>query len=241
VEDRKLSFLSSARGNGLAISVAVVTLTWAVKVAQNVFFLEEVLESFQRMSTVLLQALAIGVLTVVGVMAMLRLTDERLRDLGFAAIRLGHQVRNGCLFGLLIFLFDQLLISPALDRLAPRASGQAIDMKALFDSGIYAPVFLVTALFKGGFSEELWRVFTLTRFERVFGRRGLVVAVVVGSVVFGIGHLYQGVSGMVSIAVIGFCFALVYLRRRLAWEAVSAHASFNLIGIILGYIVYHGD
>jgi uncharacterized protein len=233
------SFLSRAPRRGLALSVGFVVLTWAVKVVQNVFFFQRTLETFQRPSTVILGAFLLGLLTVAVVLALLRVTEEQLIDLGFAANRLGRQIRNGSMFGILIFVLEQAVIGPLLDRYMPKTAGQGIDMQVLFGSGLYVPAFVLTALFKGGFSEELWRIFTLTRFENEFGRRGLIVALVVGSVVFGVGHLYQGVSGMVSIAVTGFFFALVYLRRRLAWEAVSAHASFDLIGIVLGYIVYH--
>ena len=38
------------------------------------------------------------------------------------------------------------------------------------------PVWVFLAIFKGGFVEELWRVFGLTRFERLWGKSGLVIA-----------------------------------------------------------------
>lgn len=52
-----------------------------------------------------------------------------------------------------------------------------------------------------------------------------------GSVVLGFGHLYQGVSGLVTTALIGFLYAL---------EAVFAPATYSLLSIALGYAVYHG-
>jgi membrane protease YdiL (CAAX protease family) len=102
------------------------------------------------------------------------------------------------------------------------------------------PLWILAALFKGAFSEELWRIFALTRFEKWLAKPGLIFALILGSVVFGFGHLYQGLSGLITIAIVGFLYALVYLRRRRALEAVFAHATFNMIGIGLGYILYCG-
>jgi membrane protease YdiL (CAAX protease family) len=120
----------------------------------------------------------------------------------------------------------------------PETLAQGIDMGKLFDNTYYLPVFISIALFKGGFSEELWRIFTLTRFEKIFGKSGLLLALIFSSVVFGVGHLYQGVEGMISTAIVGLLYALVYLRKRLALESIFAHAIFNMIAVILGYIVY---
>ena len=57
--------------------------------------------------------------------------------------------------------------------------------------------------------------------------------------VFGFGHLYQGFGGMIPAMVRGLLYASVYLRKRRAFEAVSAHATFDLINITFGYILYY--
>ncbi len=225
---------------GLFISVIVIVLTWVFKIHRNIGNPGQVVESFQALSTVFLQAFGAGLITFILVLALLRLTRERFVDIGFTSTQVGRQIGIGCFFGLLIFILDKFAISPLLDQILPKSVSQGIDMKILFNDSLYIPIFVLIALFKGGFSEELWRVFVLTRFEKALGKAGLYVSLVVGSIVFGIGHLYQGVGGMISITLIGFFYALVYLRRRLAWEAVAAHASFNLISIILGYLVYSG-
>ena len=124
--------------------------------------------------------------------------------------------------------------------LLPATSVQGVDMSRLFRELHLLPLWILVALFKGAFSEELWRIFALTRFEKRLGRPGLILALVLGSVVFGFGHFYQGLSGLVTTVTVGFLYALVYLRRRRALEAVCAHATFNLISIALGYILFAG-
>ena len=86
--------------------------------------------------------------------------------------------------------------------------------------------------------EEGMRVFGLTRFEKVFGRPGLATAAVVGSIVFGINHLYQGVDSAIGTGVQALLFILIYPRRRRTLEAVAAHAVYDIIGITIAYVIY---
>ena len=48
--------------------------------------------------------------------------------------------------------------------------------------------------FWGGVVEELQRIFIFTRFENWLGRPGLVLGIVLSSVMFGLGHRYQGLG-----------------------------------------------
>ncbi len=90
----------------------------------------------------------------------------------------------------------------------------------------------------GGFTEELIRAFVLTRFDKAFGTPGLVFAVVADSIVFGIGHSYQGSNGMVRSGIAGLLFALIFLQRRRVSDAMVAHAGFDLLGIATAYALY---
>ena len=76
------------------------------------------------------------------------------------------------------------------------------------------------------------RAICLTRFERVFGRGGLVAAVAVDSVVFGLGHRYQGDAAVVVTAVLGLVFAGIFLWRRRVLDAMIAHGAWDLFGVL---------
>ena len=93
------------------------------------------------------------------------------------------------------------------------------------------PIWIMLAVFKGGFSEELWRIFGVTRFEKAFGLPGLLAAAVLGSVVFGIAHAYQGIDSTIL-------FLLIYLRKRRALEPMTAHAVYDILGITIAYVIY---
>lgn len=226
--------------NALYISLGVIILIWTRKVIRNTLFIDDILRLFESPQNVMLDSLVMGVFTVLVVTILLRLSGEKYKQIGFDARNIKRQIGLGVLFGVLIFVFDTFVSSPIVEWLLPKTSAKGIDMAKLFTDKSLLPLWILVALFKGAFSEELWRIFALTRFERWLGKPGLIFALILGSIVFGFGHLYQGLSGLITIAIIGFLYALVYLRRRRALEAVFAHAAFNMIGVVLGYYMYGG-
>ena len=179
-------------------------------------------------------------LTFLLVYYLLKLTNENFGSLGFNKNKLGRQIAIGALFGIGIFALDTFLISPILEALLPNAAAEGENIKYLFSNLYYIPILLFMAIFKGGFLEEIWRIFVLTRFEKAFKTAGLIFALIFFSAMFGLGHAYQGTSGIISTAILGLLNGLVYLRKRNAMEAVTAHAVFDVVALTLGFILYHG-
>ena len=227
--------------NALRLSIGVIVVLWLQKIIRNTFNIDSTKDSFDSMPEVFLQASVVGIVTILVVSLLLYLSKEKYKDIGFSKQNILRQLRFGFSFGVLIFIIDTFAVSPIVDVLIPKTSTGGVEMRKLFASIYYLPIWIVISLLKGGFSEELWRIFTLTRFEKYYGRAGLFFALILGSIIFGIGHLYQGIGGMISISIIGLFYALVYLRKRLALEAVCAHATFDLISVALGFIVYSGS
>ena len=64
------------------------------------------------------------------------------------------------------------------------------------------------------------------------GTGGLVMAVVLTALVFGMGHLYQGVSGAIQIFAAGLFFGGIYLLSGSLWVPMAAHA---LVDVVAGY------
>ena len=180
----------------------------------------------------LVEAGAIAVVTGL----LLRLGGERLSDLGLVARGLGRSILVGLGFAAVLFL----VVNVGINSVVRSVMGGAVDgsVRALFQDPADAPWWVLTAIVGGGFAEELTRAFTITRFERLLGRAGLAVALVVDSTVFGLGHLYQGPAGAVSAAITGLLMAFVFLRRRRVTDAMAAHAWFDLLGIAAAYALY---
>ncbi|MFC1917540.1 CPBP family intramembrane glutamic endopeptidase [Chloroflexota bacterium] len=224
--------------NAMFISLGFIILMWIIKVIHNTLYIDTILDWARSMQTFSAYGLAYGTFTVIAVTLLLRLSKERYKDIGFNKKSLFRQIGIGVLFGILIFVLMNIAIDTIVDALLPKESIEGTDLSVLFQNILFLPVWIVLAIFKSGFSEELWRIFTLTRFEKLFGKSGLFFALIVGSLIFGFGHFYQGTSGIIVAAIRGLLYASVYLRKRKAFEAISAHATFDLINITLGYIIY---
>ena len=222
----------------LLISVGFIVLRWSIKVVSNVGSVDTIADRLGSVQQLALSALANGAFTVLAVTLLLYLSKETYLDIGFRKQNVLKRLGIGVALGVLVFVLDTFVISPFVDALLPKTSAQGIDMSELFSNITDLPIWIAIAFLKGGFVEELWRIFALTRFERRFGKAGLVFALIASSIVFGFGHLYQGTGAVITNAIEGLLYALVYLRKRSAWEAVFAHAMFDLIGVILGFVIY---
>jgi membrane protease YdiL (CAAX protease family) len=95
---------------------------------------------------------------------------------------------------------------------------------------VSAATFGLVAILAGGVREELQRAFVLRRFEQHLG--GANVGVVVSSIAFGLAHKTQGWDAVITTAVLGFFWALLYLDRRSSIAPVISHAGFNSLEIL---------
>ncbi|MCA9098036.1 MAG: CPBP family intramembrane metalloprotease, partial [Planctomycetaceae bacterium] len=60
------------------------------------------------------------------------------------------------------------------------------------------------------------------------------ISLFVTSILVGIGHAYQGLTGMILTAVIGFGFGLVYLaNKRNLWSSILTHGFYDTIAFLL--------
>ncbi len=101
-------------------------------------------------------------------------------------------------------------------------------------------VVLVIVWTTAAFGEEmLFRGFLLRCLEG-FARpsRGRTAfAVVVSSVAFGLGHAYQGSTGMVLTGLIGLAYCGVYLvGGRSLWVPILAHGLYDTMGVVVVFL-----
>ena len=98
---------------------------------------------------------------------------------------------------------------------------------------------LAIALVNGGLAEEIvFRGFLFRRLETHAGggRRGMAIAFAVSALVFGVGHAYQGMTGVAGTTIAGLVFAAAYVMdRRILWAAVIGHAVYDWSGILWLY------
>ncbi len=221
---------------GLYVAVAAIILMWCWTATTSLFFgdaLAAIGESFWGLFN---SAMIYGTIVLAMIAGLLWLAGDGFAAIGLTTERLGRRLGFGVLLGIAIFVVVTFFLHPVAAAIAPSGSTDA-DLGRLLTNPWHLPFWIILAIAKGGLSEELWRAFALDRFERCFGRPGLVVAVVVGSLAFALGHLYQGVDSVITTAVTSLVYAGVYIARRSAVEIVAAHATRDIVSIVLGYLV----
>lgn len=188
-------------------------------------------------SLLLQLALSNTFVTIAFVIVFMLLGKEQPRDIGFRSEQLWRQLLIGSSFGLALALVDHLAIGNLIKALVPETFNEGIRMLGEFMGKINLVVWVLVAVFMGGFIEELQRLFIITRFERCFGTVGIVIALVMESLLQGAGHAYQGPERSFIYIFIGLAFGLVYLRKRSAAEAMACHAVYDVFGLL--WFTYH--
>jgi membrane protease YdiL (CAAX protease family) len=114
-----------------------------------------------------------------------------------------------------------------------------INVAALRDDPAYYWLSLTLVSFVvAGLREELWRSASLAGLRKLwpqsFGtRRGEILGVMLTAVIFGLGHVSQGLLGVALTGMIGACLGGVMIYHRSIWPAVIAHGFFDATSMAL--------
>lgn len=79
--------------------------------------------------------------------------------------------------------------------------------------------------------ETIFRGYMLLRFQTLL--RGPALAVLLSSVIFSLGHGYEGSAGLVTVGVMGAVFAVIYLWRRSLVAPIVMHFLQDFLSIVL--------
>ena len=79
--------------------------------------------------------------------------------------------------------------------------------------------------------ETIFRGYLMLRFQALM--RGPALAVLLSSVIFSLGHGYEGSAGLVTVGVMGAVFAVIYLWRRSLVAPVVMHFLQDFLSIVL--------
>jgi membrane protease YdiL (CAAX protease family) len=109
--------------------------------------------------------------------------------------------------------------------------------------GMLAGLLLVTWTVAAFGEEIVYRGFIQTRITDVLGRNpvGVVVAVVISSVLFGLAHTEYGIVGVAVTFLDALFFSVLRLRYRTLWPAILAHGFWNTLGIVGFFLVGRVD
>lgn len=164
---------------------------------------------------------------------------EPMADFGAVAPRrLLVLIGRGLLLFVAIMIFE-ILITPFTDPLILKLTGaqphQAEHYFAALQGNLGLLLYLIPLGWVfGGLGEEfLHRGLIMTRIAQVLGdgRGAWIASVALQSVVFCLGHIYQGPVGIFGTFVIGMIYAVGSIAwGRNLWPAIVAHAVFDTFG-----------
>ena len=136
--------------------------------------------------------------------------------------------------------FFGLALVPLIARLTSGELPDVSSLRLVVGSEMRLAYFLVLSWTVAALGEEMvYRGWLLTRLAECahFSSRGWVGAALASSAVFGVAHLYQGISGVIATGVSGLVFAWLYLRTgRNLWASIVAHGVMDTAGMVLVYL-----
>ena len=130
-----------------------------------------------------------------------------------------------------------------LEPLIARLTGNLPDVSQfapLIGNKFFLFLSLIVSWTLAGFGEELvFRGYLMNRVADLVGsnRSGWLISLIVVSILFGITHLYQGISGIIVITLHGLLLGALYLATgRNLWVPIIAHGLNDTVGFILIYL-----
>ena len=212
----------------------------------NVFNNNQVVISLELVFIVGLHALEVKDFPAIFFSFPLCWTSLWLRKLGWRGVGLRRPSNwlRIVVLGILIGAAWQLLEFWIIDPLILKG-GASIDISQFEKVQGNIPNLIANALIGGwmfgAFMEEMvLRGYMISRFVDLLGdnRKGSTVGVLVGSILFAIGHMNLGIGAVIENFIFALVFAGLYLAaRRNLWLPIIAHGAYNSLGF---YFIYLG-
>lgn len=170
-----------------------------------------------------------------------------LRGIGWKGVGLSRPAswKRTLALGVGLGIFLQVLSEFVTEPLITRITGQApdvSDLEPLVGNLKLVLLFFVVVWTLAAFGEELtYRGYLLNRVADLGGRRPLAWAasLLFMAALFGFGHSYQGLAGMIDTGIHGLLFGLVYLASgRNLWACILAHGITNTIALVMVFFGY---
>jgi membrane protease YdiL (CAAX protease family) len=127
--------------------------------------------------------------------------------------------------------------------IANHVTGQTQDMSQFAELqgnvGMLAGLLLLSWTVAAVGEELAYRGYILTRLTDVFGAKGIgvVLAVGISSLLFGIAHSEQGFVGVVLTTIDAIAFSVLRYRYKSLWAPVLAHGFNNTIGFVAFFLI----
>ena len=166
----------------------------------------------------------------------------RLRGIGWRAVGLKRPARwrRTLLLGISVGVVYQFFSLYLLEPLIVVLTGKSIELSqfAQIEGNVFLFfLFLVLVWTLAAFGEELLhRGYLMNRVAELAGGSSMAwaVSLIVVSVLFGVAHLYQGISGVFTSLSAGLVYGALYLSSgRNLWGPIIAHGVYDMVALLL--------
>jgi membrane protease YdiL (CAAX protease family) len=166
----------------------------------------------------------------------------RLRGIGWSAVGLKPPARwrRTLLLGISVGVVYQFFSLYLLEPLIVVLTGKSIELSqfAQIEGNVFLLFFFLVLVWTlAAFGEELLhRGYLMNRVAELAGGSSMAwaVSLVVVSVLFGVAHLYQGISGVVTNISAGLVYSALYLSSgRNLWMPIIAHGVYDTVALLL--------
>jgi len=168
------------------------------------------------------------------------------RIVGFDRPRsIAQAVGVGVAVGLGYQFLSLILVEPTIAYVTGNALPDVSIFRAVVGDERQLAKSLLLSWTTAAFAEEtVYRGWITARLAELglFSTRAWISAVVVSSIVFGLLHMYQGLSGMIATGLTGLVLGWLYLATgRNLWAPIIAHGVMDTSGFVMIYFgVYPG-
>ncbi len=133
----------------------------------------------------------------------------------------------------IIFLFAAIIVLNIISNIIDYYGiFQSEDITYLLPRTLFEKVFWVVLSIGAGITEEIcFRGYVISRMTKLTGM--IWPGVILGSISFGLGHLYQGFAGVTLITFYGVMFSLLFLARGSLVPCIVAHALQDIIAVFV--------
>lgn len=157
--------------------------------------------------------------------------NSSLADIGFTPFRFVHILWAIAFFGVTVFILTYIAL--LLEKIGLGIPGEL---------GLIIPkdttgriVWVILSISAGICEETAFRGYLITRLQKLGKTSRWLIPGIVSSLIFGMGHTYQGAGGFIVITIYGGMFVLLYWRTRSLWPCIIAHSLQDLSHLFFPY------
>jgi membrane protease YdiL (CAAX protease family) len=157
---------------------------------------------------------------------------------GLGKVNLVHAIKFAFLFTLIIILINDIILSPLIESyLNSDIDLNAFDSLKGNSSTLIIYLLLVWTLIAFG-EEFFFRGYLMNRLNDLLRsiKYPWLVSALLSSIVFGLAHSYQGISGMISTGIVGLILAIsFYKNQQNLLVNILCHGIYDTYGLLMIY------